>query len=130
MQKLVFIAVLVISTVLSACRGQTVPLAQTMAAEQVNIMVTSNPSPAVLGAAELIFTITDANGSPLEGANVRVATDDTDMIGMGMNGSATEQGDGKYFIDTNFRMRGTWKLTLYLRKDALDYKEEMKFEVE
>ena len=130
MRKLIFIGMLVVSTVLSACGGQAAPLAETTAAEQVNITVASNPSPAGIGDAELIFTITDANGSPIEGASVRVSTDDTDMTGMGMNGSATEQGDGKYVIDANFRMRGTWKLTLYVRRDGLDYKEEMKFEVE
>lgn len=130
MRKLVFIAVLVISTVLSACRGQAAPLAENMAAEQVKITVASNPTPAVVGKAELTFTITDAKGNPIEGASVNVSTDDTDMRGMGMNGSATEQGDGEYVIRTNFSMRGTWKLTLYVRKDVLDYKEEMKFEVE
>jgi hypothetical protein len=46
------------------------------------------------------------------------------MAGMGMSGLATEQGGGKYSIKANFSDPGDWKLTIYVRKDALDYKEE------
>ena len=90
----------------------------------MNIKLETNPTPAVKGDIELIFTITDASGAPIEGAKVDVSADHPSMAGMGMSGLATEQGGGKYSIKANFSDPGDWKLTVYVRKDALDYKEE------
>jgi hypothetical protein len=99
-------------------------------AKDVNIVVTSNPSPAVTGDVELLFTITDKNGKPIEGAKVDVNAEHPSMAGMGMSGQATEQGSGKYSIKANFSDSGKWTLTLYVRKDSLDYKEEIEFEIQ
>jgi hypothetical protein len=52
------------------------------------------------------------------------------MAGMGMSGLATEQGGGQYSIKAGFSDSGTWKLTVYVRKDGLDYKEDIKFKVQ
>ncbi len=79
---------------------------------------------------ELIFTITDANGDPIEGAKVDVAAEHPAMAGMGMSGLATEQGGGKYSIKANFSDAGDWVLTVYVRKDGLDYKEEIDFPIQ
>jgi len=79
---------------------------------------------------EAFVTITDANGQPIEGAKVDVSVDHTDMSGMGMSGLATDQGSGKYSIKANFVMSGNWKLTVYVRKDTLDHKEDIDFKVQ
>ena len=131
MRKLMFVGLLmVISVALVACGGSATPTAGD-SAKPVNIKVESNPTPAVVGDAELIFTITDAAGNPLEGARVDVAADHTDMSGMGMSGAATGQGSGRYSINANFSMTGNWKLTVYVRNDAgLDYKEDIDFKVQ
>jgi hypothetical protein len=84
----------------------------------------------MMGDVELVFTITDANGSPIEGATVDVSADHTDMTGMGMSGLATEQGDGKYSIKAGFSMTGNWKLTVYVRKDGFDYKEDIDIKIQ
>lgn len=78
----------------------------------------------------LVLTITDANSQPIEGAKVDVSVDHTDMSGMGMSGLATEQGGGKYAINANFPMTGKWMLTVYVRKDGLDCKEDIEFPVQ
>jgi hypothetical protein len=128
-----FISMFVLASVLlSACGGASTPAASTDGAssQQVNIAVSTNPSPAMMGDVELVLTITDANGSPIEGAKVDVSADHTDMSGMGMSGLATEQGDGKYSIKANFSMSGNWKLTVYVRKDGLDYKEDIELKIQ
>lgn len=129
MRKLVFVGLLVvISVLLAACGGSATPDAS---AKPVNIQLESDPSPAVVGDAELVFTITDASGNLIEGARVDVSADHTDMSGMGMSGAATDQGSGRYSINANFSMTGNWKLTVYVRNDAgLDYKEDIDFKVQ
>jgi hypothetical protein len=82
------------------------------------------------GDVTLTLIITDENGSPIEGARVDVSVDHTDMTGMGMSGPATEQGEGKYAINANFSMSGNWKMTVYVRKDSLDYQEDIDLKIQ
>ena len=130
MCKFISIGLLVALSVLLAACGSVATPADTTSSRQVNIKVETNPTPAVKGDIELLFTITDANGNPIEGAKVDVSADHTDMTGMGMSGLATEQGGGKYSIKANFSDSGTWKLSIYVRKDELDYKEDIEFPVQ
>jgi hypothetical protein len=94
-------------------------------ATPVQITVETEPSPAAMGNVEVIFTITDANGQPLEGASVDISADHTDMTGMTMGGPAIEQSAGRYAITANFSMSGHWKLTVYVRKGDIDYREDI-----
>ena len=129
MRKMIFIGVLVLSTLLAACSSAATP-AETTSSKPVNIQVETNPTPAVMGDMEVVLTITDADGQPIEGATVDVSAKHTDMSGMDMGGTATEQGSGRYSINANFSMSGNWKLTVYVRKDGLDYKEEIQLPVQ
>jgi hypothetical protein len=131
MRKVTIGSLLVLLSVgLAACSSAAIPAAEG-SSKPVNIKVESNPSPATTGDAELIFTITDADGNPIEGAKVDVSADHTDMTGMGMSGAATDQGGGRYSINANFSMTGNWKLTVYVRNDTgLDYKEDIEFKIQ
>jgi len=130
MRKLVCISLLVgLSVLLAACGSAATP-ADTASSKQVNIVVSTKPNPATMGDMELTLAITDASGNPIEGAKVDVSADHTDMTGMTMGGAATDQGGGKYAINANFSMSGNWKLTVYVRKDTLDYKEDIDFKVQ
>lgn len=128
MRKIIVMDMFVVFSVLLAACGSAAPAPGS--SKPVNIAVSSNPAPAMMGDTELILTITDANGNPIEGATVDVSADHTDMSGMGMSGVATEQGRGKYSIKADFSMTGNWKLTVYVRKDGLDYKEDIDFKVQ
>jgi hypothetical protein len=88
------------------------------------------PNPAATGGVEIVLTITDANGNLIEGATVDVAADHTDMSGMTMSGLATEQSSGIYAINANFNLSGNWMLTVYVRKEGLDYKEDIDLKVQ
>ena len=129
MRNAIFISMFVIISVLLAACGSTLTPAAT-ASKPVNIKMETDPSPAVMGDMELVLNITDANGNPIEGATVDVSADHTDMSGMNMSGLATEQGGGRYSIKANFSMSGNWKVTVYIRKDGLDYKEDIDFKVQ
>ena len=129
MSRFAFVSLLFgLSVLLAACGGAATPT--TTSSKPVNITVETIPSPAMMGDLELVMTITDANGQPIEGAKVDISADHTDHSGMTMGGAATEQGGGKYAINSNFSMSGTWKLTVYVRKDGLDYKEDIEFPVQ
>ncbi|RJP49138.1 MAG: hypothetical protein C4586_07910 [Anaerolineaceae bacterium] len=133
MRKMFFISMFVVlAAALAACGSSAQPAApvEVGSSNQVNIKAESSPNPAVEGDVELILTITDGNGAPIEGATVDISADHTDMTGMGMSGLATEQGGGRYSINANFSMSGNWKLTVYVRKDGLDYKEDIEFKVQ
>jgi hypothetical protein len=130
MRKMIFVSMLVGLTVLLAACGSSAPMQESTSSKDVNIAVASNPSPAMMGDVELMLTITDKDGNPIEGAAVNVAADHTDMSGMGMNGLATDQGGGKYSIKANFDESGNWMLTVKVTKDSLDYKEDIEFKVQ
>ena len=130
MRKFMLINLIVaLSVLLAACGGAAAP-ADTSSSGQVNIKLETNPTPAVKGDIELIFTITDASGASIEGAKVDVNAEHPSMAGMGMSGQATEQGGGKYSIKANFSDSGDWVLTIYVRKGELDYKEEIELPIQ
>ena len=133
MRKLFFISVIVLlAGVLAACGGSAEPdaPADPGSTGEVNITVETSPNPAAMGDVELVLTITDAQGNPIEGATVDVEVDHTDMTGMGMNGAATDQGGGRYSINANFSMSGNWKLTVYVRKDGLDVQQDIDLKIQ
>ncbi|HEX5943424.1 MAG TPA: FixH family protein [Anaerolineales bacterium] len=127
MRRLILVdAIVLLAIFLAACgSGSAATPAPQDSGKPVNIKVDTNPNPAAIGDIELILNITDASGNPIEGATVDVTAIHTDMTGMDMSGAATEQGAGKYAINANFSMSGNWKLKVYVRKDGLDYSEEI-----
>ena len=132
MRRLVLIPVFVLlSVLLAACgAGSEATPALESSGKPVNIEVETNPNPAAMGDIELVLNIRDPGGNPIEGATVDVTATHTDMTGMDMSGAATEQGAGKYAINANFSMSGNWELKVYVRKEGLDYSEEIDLSVQ
>lgn len=132
MRRLILVdAIVLLAIFLAACgSGSAATPAPQDSGKPVNIKVDTNPNPAAIGDIELILNITDASGDPIEGATVDVTAIHTDMTGMDMSGAATEQGAGKYAINANFSMSGNWKLKMYVRKEGLDYSEEVDLPVQ
>ncbi len=126
----VFNYFILLSVLLAACgAGAATPTAP-VSAKPVNIAVNTNPNPPAMGDVEIVFIITDADGNPIDGASVDVSADHTDMSGMSMSGLATEQGGGRYAIQTNFSMSGNWKLKVFIRKENLEYSEEIDLKIQ
>ncbi|MBI5933615.1 MAG: FixH family protein [Chloroflexi bacterium] len=130
MRKSIFISVLVLTSILLTACGSAAAPTEASSAKSVNIVLSTNPNPAAVGDVEIVFTITDADGKPIEGAKVDVSAEHPAMAGMGMSGAAVEQSGGVYSIKANFSDPGTWKITIYVRKDGLDYKEEIELEIQ
>ena len=120
---LVSILLIIMALTLAACGASPAP--ESGSAAQVKIELETNPDPVVVGDAELILLVSDQDGNPIEGANVDVSADHTDMPGMGMHGPATEQEDGRYAINANFSMTGNWMITVYVRQGDLDVKQDI-----
>lgn len=130
MRKLLFFLLLAgLSILLVGCGGskptETVPVQAS-----VTITLTTNPVPPVSGNVELRFSVVDDQGQPVTGADFDVIADHTDMSGMTMHGKATEQEGGVYAIMTNFDMAGNWKLTVQVKKDDLNYKQDIELKIE
>ena len=123
---IITIVLALFALVLAACAAPAAPAAQT--APQAIVKLETNPNPAKVGDVLLILTITDKNGNATTGAKVDVSAEHPSMSGMGLNGAATEQ-DGKYAIKANFTDSGTWKITVRVRKDGLDVKQELSLEI-
>jgi len=132
MRRLIlFNVIMLLAVFLAACgSGNAATPAPQDSGKLVNISVDTNPNPAAMGDIELILSVTDASGNPIEGATVDVTAIHTDMTGMDMSGAATEQGEGKYAINAKFSMSGNWKLKVYVRKEGLDYSEEIDLSIQ
>jgi uncharacterized protein YceK len=133
MRRSIFISMLVLlSVLLAGCGSASTPDGGSgnVSSQEVNIAVSTNPDPATMGDIELVLTITDADGTSIEGARVDVSANHTDMTGMTMSGPATDQGSGRYAITANFSMSGNWKLTVYVRSNGLDYQEDIQFKIQ
>ena len=131
MRKSILLFTLLIGAVMlvSACSQASAP-GDSTGAKPVTIQVKSDPDPAVVGDVTFTLLITDESGAPLEGARVDIGVDHADMTGMSMSGPATEQSEGHYSISANFSMSGNWKMTVYVRKDSLDYKEDLELKIQ
>ena len=86
------------------------------ATTEVNVSLATTPDPPEGGEVELVATVTDAQGQPIEDAEVFFMANHTEMGGMDMEGQATAQGEGHYAITTNFSMGGTWKVTVQVNQ--------------
>jgi hypothetical protein len=115
--------ILVFALMIAGCSSAA--QTQDPATEPVKITLKTNPTVPAVGKTEIVLEIRDQKDQPLIGAKVDVGADHTDMSGMTMGGAATEQGNGKYAITTDFSMSGNWKITVYIRKESLDFKKDI-----
>ena len=131
MRSLLFTIVLVVGmpVLLAACSGSGPEATPTATPAPASITLTTQPDPPLMGDVELQFTVEDSNDQPVSGADFDVIADHIEMGGMTLHGKATDQGDGRYAINTNFSMPGMWKLTIQVRKDALDYRQDIDFQI-
>lgn len=127
--KALFILSIGLTLLLTACSGaeSTAP-AQTTA--PVTITMNVLPDPPVVGDVLLYFNVVDTQGQPVTGADVNVMADHAEMSGMTLQGNASDQGKGIYAITTNFSMAGQWKITVQIKNEALDYKQDIDLNIQ
>jgi multidrug efflux pump subunit AcrA (membrane-fusion protein) len=91
------------------------------AAPRASIEFTSEPNPMVRGHNKAIVTLRDSKGAPISGAQVSLSFYMAAMPAMGMaamraQGTAIDQGNGKYVADIELPSGGTWSLTITASK--------------
>jgi multidrug efflux pump subunit AcrA (membrane-fusion protein) len=88
---------------------------------QASIEFTSDPNPLMRGHNKVSVTLRDAKGAPISGAQVTVSFYMAAMPAMGMaamhaQGTADDQGDGRYSTNIELPSGGTWSLTIAASK--------------
>ena len=114
---------------LQAALGSFVPpppgagAASAINAPQSNVAFSSEPNPAHKGANTFRVKLTDANGSPVSGAEVTVTFFMPAMPAMGMAAMRTpvtlsDKGNGVYEGSGQLGSGGTWQVTILARKNG------------
>jgi hypothetical protein len=114
---------------LQASLGSFVPpppgagAASVVNAPQANVELTSQPSPPNKGSNVFRIKLTDANGSPIAGAEVSVTFSMAAMPAMGMAAVSTpvalsEKGNGVYEGTGVLESGGTWQTTILAKKNG------------
>jgi hypothetical protein len=122
--------IILVALLLAGCAGSSTQEAQSTTTGQATINLVTNPDPAKVGDVQLRFTVNDSQGRPVTAADFDVFADHTDMRGMTMHGKATDQGDGLYSITANFSMTGNWKLSVEVKTDHLEHKQDFELKVQ
>lgn len=131
MRKIFTLSLLVVAAAALAACGASAPMEEAHSdSGDIKIVVESDPAPTTTGDVELLLTITDKDGAPIEGAEVKVQAEHPAMSGMGMSGLATDLGGGKYSIKANFEDSGDWMLTISVHKDGVDHEEEIELKIQ
>lgn len=119
-----FVFILGLTLFVTSCGGTGGETPDATVAPATITLITT-PNPPEVGDVELLFAVVDDKGQPVSGADFDVIADHTDMSGMTMHGKAADQGGGNYAISTNFSMAGNWKLSVQVRTDSLDFKQDI-----
>lgn len=98
--------------------------------QDVQISITSDPNPPVMGDAKLLVTITDAQGNALEATEVKVRGD-MNHAGMAPEfGDPAEKTDAGYSVAFNWSMGGDWIITVDVTlSDGRTFSQEFDFSV-
>jgi RND family efflux transporter MFP subunit len=92
-----------------------------IAVSKYTIDIATEPSPPARGKDKLRFSLKDAAGQPVSGAQVAVTFYMAAMPAMGMaalraQASATDQGNGTYLGNIDLQSGGTWQMTIVATK--------------
>jgi nitrogen fixation protein FixH len=103
---------------LSGCGGSsgTTPvktIAQRQAVDQLIIALEVPERPQLLAEQEVLVTLTDPNGRPVEGGQVWLALIMPTMQMSPNEPDATAEGHGRYRAKVLFTMSGTWQLEVH-----------------
>jgi hypothetical protein len=111
--------------------GCTRRSASTETATDVRVdLVELRPDPPAVGQAILVIRLTDAAGSPVEGASVDLKADMTHAGMTPVFGDVTDQGNGLYRTSFEWTMAGDWVLTVSGKlEDGRNFQRELQVSV-
>lgn len=91
----------------------------------VQVQVRTAPTPPIVGPVRIVVTVTDLDGSPVEGARVRLEGTMTHAGMVPVHATASDEGDGRYVApEFEFTMGGEW--ILFTRVELPDGEEAVR----
>ncbi len=126
----IFALLILLFLLLVACGGNAGFGADATTTDSVNITLATNPGSPQTGQVELIATVKDEQGQPINNAEVYIFANHTGHGGMDVQGKATNQGEGRYVVMTDFSMSGMWKVTVQVNQDKEIITQGFDLEVE
>ncbi len=118
-------ALLVAARALSSCgRTTSAPnktITQRQSMQQLTIALETPERPALLTEQELLVTLTDPNGKPVDGAEVWLGLIMPTMQMSPNEPDATPGGNGQYRVKAIFTMAGTWSLEVHATVQGQEY---------
>ena len=106
---LAILVVLLLAWALAACqRGSQQP----DQAPEIEMNLEILPSPPVVGSAQLLVTVTENAGQPVDGATVEIQGDMAHAGMVPVQATASGQGAGLYRADFQWTMGGDWFVTV------------------
>lgn len=116
-----YLALAIGLTLLGACApAAPPPLRQEQTVDGLTIGLEANGSPKLNASEQLVVTLADAQGRPVDGADVYI---DLTMPAMPMGTNrpiAESQGMGRYLASTAYTMSGDWELTVVVEIDGVE----------
>lgn len=113
-----FLPFLVAGTlVVSACMGQqqaTSTSSSNSGGPKIALAGTT-PNPCPAARCQVAVTVTDAQGQPIENADVRYEARHASMAHGGVSATAENRGSGRYEGAVNFSMAGDWSVGVNVR---------------
>jgi hypothetical protein len=108
--------------VLVACSSGAVPLRETQIVDDLEITLDTPNRPRMNTAVDFIVLLRDAQGNPVDDANVYL---DLDMPAMPMGVTrpvALPDGPGRYWARTAYTMEGLWEITVVVERSSMTYR--------
>lgn len=126
LKTLLFLALVIL--MMTGCGQQT---AVSTATRDIKITVRVEPEPLAIGPAILIVTLTDANGSPVDGANLLIHADMDHEGMMPIDREVSESSSGEYRVPLEWTMGGSWIVSVTARlSDGSEVRQKFDFFVE
>jgi hypothetical protein len=118
---------------LAACssKGDTTSTTTTIGQKAGDFTISTqfSPDPPKQGAETITIGLKDANGDPVKGATVTVATNMPSMSMAGPTLTATDNGDGTYAAQTNLNYATPWTFDILAKAGAKSGRISVKAEV-
>lgn len=113
----IFALLILLFLLLVACGGNAGFGADATTTDSVNITLATNPGSPQTGQVELVATVKDEQGQPINSVEVYILANHTGHGGMNVQGKATNQGEGRYAVMADFSMSGPWKVTVQVNQE-------------
>lgn len=123
------LGLLVLLVLVTACGNSAIPLRETKVVDGLSITLDTPDRPKMNTAVDFVVLLNDAQGNPVNDANVYL---DLDMPEMPMGVTrpvALPDGPGRYWARTAYTMEGWWEITVVVERAETTYRATFRRDV-